>query len=412
MSIFKKNNSHQIWTKKDIFDARMISLLLVMNSLRYFISLIYENYLDVFVISLFFIFLLIINKNYINPSKNLDTFGILLFLGLGLSISGFSYQNNLINWLGIIYNLVFFSFPWYLVGRNTINYHCVISHLRKTAYVITFIVFCIYYHKKMTMDIIYGDMEIGYAILPAFIISLFFFARQKKLLDLLNIIICFYILIIAGSRGPLLCVLIFLILYLILILQTRIFTIIPLIIFSIFGYVNFNNILFNIIILLDKFDLQSRIINKLYEGSITSDSGRNAIFDVVYTIISKYPLTGVGIGVERLIINKEMQNSHGVNETVSISYPHNIFLEFWAQYGLILGSIFILIISLLIFIPIIKGEKIEKELLIIFIPLGFVHLWISSSYILSPYFFYLLGISVNIFLSSIKRKQLVMEKAE
>mgnify|MGYP000952176011 CR=1 FL=1 len=155
------------------------------------------------------------------------------------------------------------------------------------------------------------------------------------------------------------------------------------------------NVILIMLNILGKYGLTSRTLVKLYEGTITSSTGRDDIIKVVLDLIFKHPF-GVGVGVERISIFHEIYYKKGILDNLSSSYPHNFFLEIIVQFGIFIGSLIIIYVLYIIFKAMIKGNEEERDIVIIFFSIGFIHLLVSSTYLQSQYLFYLLGISVNI----------------
>ena len=94
------------------------------------------------------------------------------------------------------------------------------------------------------------------------------------------------------------------------------------------------------------------------------------------------PMLGYGIGGDRLLL----QNN---------SYVHNIILELFCDFGIIFGSIiFIYLMRLFIKSILEKNSDFSGVCLIIF-PVTVLKLMMSSSYIISPILFLLIGMCLN-----------------
>ena len=110
---------------------------------------------------------------------------------------------------------------------------------------------------------------------------------------------------------------------------------------SIYLHNNFNHILEKVIDIISNMGFNSRTLEKLLDGTITSATGRNYIADVCIDIIEKHPLFGVGIGLDRFYINQGVKGN--VELEFSSSYPHNLIYEILVQYGIIFGTGIIII---------------------------------------------------------------------
>ena len=125
-------------------------------------------------------------------------------------------------------------------------------------------------------------------------------------------------------------------------------------------------------------------------GDVFSDSGRGDILDFAKNIIKERPW-GSGFGSTRYIL--------GVFGYKYGNYPHNIFYEFWCDYGVIVGTILLIVLIISMFKTFRRKDVNESATAlfeICFFSTGFLILIFSSSYIFSPLFFAMLAIMQNI----------------
>ena len=76
-------------------------------------------------------------------------------------------------------------------------------------------------------------------------------------------------------------------------------------------------------------------------------------------------------------------------------YTHNILLEIIGNFGIIIGSILIILLIFLIVRSLLSKEKKYTNLIIIWLSLGFFHLMVSGSYLTDIKFWILLGLLFN-----------------
>ena len=84
---------------------------------------------------------------------------------------------------------------------------------------------------------------------------------------------------------------------------------------------------------LRQYHFSSRSIDRLLNGSVMIDRGRDNISSVMKMAITEKPITGYGLFGDRYLTAINL-NSKG-------TYAHNIFLEILVQFGIPLGSILI-----------------------------------------------------------------------
>ena len=69
-------------------------------------------------------------------------------------------------------------------------------------------------------------------------------------------------------------------------------------------------------------------------------------------------------------------------------YPHNIFLELWVQFGVVLGTLLILLLlGVILRAFIVPVEFDRRALILVFVGLGLMPLLFSASYLSWPPFF-------------------------
>lgn len=370
--------------KKNLISAKMISL--------YFIILPIYNIMKLeigikahFVIPIFYLLLIVMNRKKLE-FKYIGF--IVLFFLIEIPYSILGYKDYLYNWFGLMYLLFFYSLPWFIIGFSIKDMKGVLEEFKKSALliVITNILLIVYsYAKECSM---LGNMEISYSILPLSIFSFYYFFENKSIKFLLMAILSTLTIVVVGSRGTVLCIMAYLLLYAITNMKKNIILIVILTIMAVGAFYNYDKIIDGTIEMLANYNIYSRTLAKLQKGEIADDTGRGKIKEVAIENLENKPLLGLGLGVERIYINKEINN---MNRDMSSCYPHNLIVEILVQYGYIVGGIIITYLSYLLLETIIKGNKVERDFVIIFFSMEIVRLFLSSSYISSPLFFLLLG---------------------
>lgn len=177
------------------------------------------------------------------------------------------------------------------------------------------------------------------------------------------------IISVYGSRGQLLCIAIFIMLY---VLKQCKFEYKFLFIALMSGVVSLiylfpQEIVSLLAPLVGRFG--SRTLNMLLKGRIMYDSGRFDIWRGVWLKIQEKPILGWGIAGDMTYLK---------------SSPHNVFLEIMFHYGLPFGCVIIFFIVLVIIYALLIKRK--DEMWIILIASAFVPLLLSSSYTQTPLF--------------------------
>ncbi len=376
--------------KKDRYLSRFINFYIMFIPIYYILNLILgtkSHYIFAIIIAVFFL----VGVKYFNKFKKKAIWTIILFFGVFLVYSFLGYIDYIYNWSGMVFMLLCCAFPWFIVGIYVNDFNIILQGFKKIFVLswfsnILLIVYC--YSTGRTMS---GNMEISYSILPITIISIYFFLKEKSIKYLLSAIISVFIILGIGSRGPLLCIASYIILYLMSNFKKNKLIIIILILATFLVFYNYNSILTSLIQICHHYDINSRTLYKIRDGSIVDDTGRGKIQDVAIEQLKEQPLIGTGIGVERIKINELV-----MQKDMGSAYPHNFIIEIMVQYGYVIGSIILFYLLYLLIKSLIKSNTIERELLIIIFSTEIIRLMVSSSYLRSSLFFLWLGLSINI----------------
>lgn len=210
------------------------------------------------------------------------------------------------------------------------------------------------------------DMGLGYALLfPA----LYFFWHKGTVSTFVAVALTIIILLL-GSRGPLVPIALFLIFQRFMLgsaSEKWVLVLAILVIIASFGV---------IVNLMQDMGIESRTLYLLAEGAADSDSGRGDIYDIVSLKISESPIWGYGVFADRVFVN-------GI-------YCHNLFLELFIDFGCFVP----LIIMFLIAVYVIKLLKFLSSDELLFLGLLFlasiIPLLVSGSYLTDfrlPFFF-------------------------
>lgn len=146
--------------------------------------------------------------------------------------------------------------------------------------------------------------------------------------------------------------------------------------------------------LLERFGMSTRVVTLLLEGTLLEDRARSELVEHTLNLIAQHPFAGVGMSNERAILANLMG---AAVDTEAIGwYPHNIFLELLAQFGVILGTLIILLLLTAILRAVLtSGDPDRRALTLVFVGLGLLPLLFSASYLSWPAFFGLLGVCLT-----------------
>lgn len=230
-------------------------------------------------------------------------------------------------------------------------------------------------------DIHYDDMSTAYAICP--VVCILIACYRKR--DFYFVGMGLFSLMMAGTRGPLVCVLVAAILKVVVLTPNSPKKQLKLILGVLAYIVLQTDLLMYVLDLMEAFfgllgieDL--RIINYFREGMMLDSSGRDTYFTMVAERMLEKPFLGFGVGGDRIITQR--------------SYVHNIILELWASYGIFIGTAILGWMGYWIVQGIrARNTEIQEVTTALFCGIV-VKLFLSSSYLLSKELFVFLGICI------------------
>ena len=292
--------------------------------------------------------------------------------------------------------LCLFTFPPFFVGA------CVRVNKNdfKFLYWIAFAVFGMLAAYQV-FNILGGDqvlsdnMDYAYKILPAVVVLVGgCFYNRHKLPSVLLAVGATVFLMFQGTRGPLVCVVVFVCLMLYkkfgfgkIVVGVASLAIAAMLVISSPAFLSGLERLSQ---QTEKLGFSSRFITKIVEGEFGDSSGRDEIIDRLMTDFEKDPVQIRGFYADRLANAKE-----GRDEDIMNRYAHNILYELLYDFGLIVGG-FLIVLLFLGLLRVIRGSDADSAFLVMeFIVCGFVHLLLSSSFLWSAHFFCLFGLFLN-----------------
>lgn len=233
----------------------------------------------------------------------------------------------------------------------------------------------------------------GYNLLIPTCITVYFFSRDKKIIWIIYTVIFSISILWRGSRGSILCLLVFVLLLYIINYRAekrvvKWFKIIMLIGFGIMLMWNFKNIA----LLLGNFFPNSRTLT-LLSSNANFDSGRKYIQSLYWKEIMLHPFKFNGIFSDRIYYSRVTQEIYDMT-----NYPHNLVVELFYQWSIPFGIIIFVAMIFCIIRSILGINKVKNNdlicMVLIFFVSGFIKLFFSASYLVSVEFYLLVGIII------------------
>lgn len=229
------------------------------------------------------------------------------------------------------------------------------------------------------------SMSLSYYMLLPTIIYLNEFLDEFSFKKSFALLILFFIILGLGSRGAVLSIGVFGILKILKSFKKMTYkkVLILCIIFSltIVGFVFLNKTLDFMHNFFRHFGINSRSI-ALFLRDSTHLSGRESIYDKVFSKTLKNPLSGLGLAGDRMVIGG--------------GYAHNIFIEILANFGVIAGTFLSIALLYIINRPLFIEDTKKSDMAIIWISIGFIPLLVSGSYLIDLKFWIMTGLLLSL----------------
>lgn len=290
-------------------------------------------------------------------------------------------------------NFILGCLPFYFVGvaLKSDDEETVLKFLYRISCV-SVIAFCIYFVfvNQMDDDILRsGDMNSAYNILPHACLTFYYMLKEFKLHRLLVFLLSAVSQLMMGTRGAVLCLLVFIVLSTASVVQFRrpvilLFMAVVCILFVVFE--GLTDLLIDLAYSIsDKLGLSTRVFDKLLSGEFAVSDARVYLRERARYYIYAYPLTGLGLYGDRVASGGQ--------------YVHNLFLEIYVQFGILMGTVLLGALTALIY----RGGRVafkyggwNVQLIILLLMSCCFKLVVSSSYLRESFFWLLLGYLVAV----------------
>lgn len=303
-------------------------------------------------------------------------------------VNFFIFPENQNVLLKIVPGFLLFIVPMYFIG-TTIDLNKIYKLLYWLSVFTIFarLLYSVTLEKSMSeVESLYtGDMMASYQLLPhvcAVILSLF---NKPNFINIISSAIGVIFIFSLGSRGPLVCFAVFVIFYLLFFKKYKK----PMLVYT--SIITAGGVLFlffdRLLILLYnislKLGLSIRIFAKFFEGDFFVSSSRNRIIEVLFEKISEKPVLGYGIAGDRTLVG---------------GYSHNLAVELWVSFGIIIGTILLGVLFFICIKALIKSRKnnVDNMAILLLICCGLINLFLSGSYLSAPYLFLLIGLCISV----------------
>lgn len=228
------------------------------------------------------------------------------------------------------------------------------------------------------------DMNFAYYLCLFTCFLMIKYVREHKVLDLILMALGIFLVLFSGTRGPVVCLLVSFSLYFITNKNSNATKLIIMFLCVFVWILLYTGLLQNIIRSVShsmgQLGFSTRIFDYASSNMLSDSSGRDELQSLCWRAIRKSPIMGKGLGYDRVILNE--------------SYCHNLIIEMFLSFGVPLGITFIglIVISLLKGLKSVSGEY--RFICAWLIGVVVVRLMFSSSFLLLPEFYIMIGILI------------------
>ena len=226
-------------------------------------------------------------------------------------------------------------------------------------------------------------MGFAYYSMPALLIIAYNYFKDKKLSNLLFLILGVLYLLICGTRGPILCLLVFGTFCVLMEIKNgssiKKLWIVFLSVVAFVILINIRSIALMLYPIFQRNGFSTRLFSTIInEGTLGGLSGRDNVYDAMIYRIKLHPIIGGGLMEERSAL-------HG--------YGHNLVLETLNSFGIPIGLLLIAALLYLIVYSFTKTKSITYRYYIVaFACIPLVKLMFSSSFLQESSLYILVGI--------------------
>ena len=275
----------------------------------------------------------------------------------------------------IAFNAIFAYLPLGFCIYIINDYELFLKKLYTASWIIGFILITLAFNIKIDVNEYY--MTFGYSLLFPLLVVMDHYKHSKKKADLVYILTCSIAILVAGSRGPLICIAVYVMIS--YELYKKIGSVILFVILYVVAF--YSTDLFHYISnILLKYDIRSRSI-ELFLDENYSDSGRSGLLEYFYNQMHIKPFLGWGVASGWYL---------------NLFYPHNIFMDLIVSFGIPIGCILSIILIVLILSGLKSKDKDQARLFTILFSLS-ISLLYTGTFIKNQTFFMFLAISLKIF---------------
>lgn len=322
----------------------------------------------------------------IKTSDHIFVFACLIFYLLNIQL----FPQNADVLVNRLFSFSLLTLPYYYIGV-TLD----IKRFYKFFYYISVVAvfMCAFYELLYAQSASYtGDvdtseynMELAYSILPHVLMVSWRALKSFVILNIAPMLLGLMLLLSFGTRGPVICAIVFIAIYLLFIRPSkyqktmRIITVAC----AVYAMSFLDQFMTFMQLMTFQLGMSTRIFDKYFEGELEDSSGRDYIRETLLRELS----------IDNSLFGHGVLGSYPYVNT----YPHNIILEFLFSFGWVWGIAILFCIVYIIAKMLINTHQCEINVTfgIILVIASILKLCFSSTFVDDALFFMLLGYCVN-----------------
>lgn len=322
----------------------------------------------------------------IKTSDHIFVFACLIFYLLNIQL----FPQNADVLVNRLFRFSLLTLPYYYIGvtldiKRFYNFFYYIS--------VVAVFMCAFYELLYAQSASYtGDvdtseynMELAYSILPHVLMVSWRALKSFVILNIAPMLLGLMLLLSFGTRGPVICAIVFIVIYLLFIRPSkyqktmRIITVAC----AVYAMSFLDQFMTFMQLMTFQLGMSTRIFDKYFEGELEDSSGRDYIRETLLRELS----------IDNSLFGHGVLGSYPYVNT----YPHNIVLEFLFSFGWVWGIAILFCIVYIIAKMLINTHHCEINVTfgIILVIASILKLCFSSTFVDDALFFMLLGYCVN-----------------
>lgn len=322
----------------------------------------------------------------IKTSDHIFVFACLIFYLLNIQL----FPQNADVLVNRLFSFSLLTLPYYYIGitldiKRFYNFFYYIS--------VVAVFMCAFYELLYAQSASYtGDvdtseynMELAYSILPHVLMVSWRALKSFVILNIAPMLLGLMLLLSFGTRGPVICAIVFIVIYLLFIRPSkyqktmRIITVAC----AVYAMSFLDQFMTFMQLMTFQLGMSTRIFDKYFEGELEDSSGRDYIRETLLRELS----------IDNSLFGHGVLGSYPYVNT----YPHNIVLEFLFSFGWVWGIAILFCIVYIIAKMLINTHQCEINVTfgIILVIASILKLCFSSTFVDDALFFMLLGYCVN-----------------